>query len=67
MTRVPMRAAGAVYDEATISETKLEVRPMMMMSPTNCMARMTVNVRPKAPRAGGAAIFLMEVGVLSYN
>lgn len=29
----------------------------MMTSPINCMARMAVNVRPRAPRAGGAAIF----------
>lgn len=46
----------------TISEMKLEVKPMMVTRETNCMARMAVQVTPRAPREGGECI-LRVLGV----
>lgn len=47
-----------------MSETKAALSPIMTTRAQNCIAFMTVKVKPKAPRAGGGAILEIETGVM---
>ena len=48
--RVPISTLGGFWSATTISETKLEEMPIMVMREMACMARTTVKVAPKAPK-----------------
>lgn len=50
--RVPIRTEGGFWSSLTIWSMKFEVMPMMAMRETNCMARTTVKVAPRAPNCG---------------
>ena len=46
---MPIKTFGGAWSAATISEMKLDVMPMIVMSEMACMARTTVKVAPRAP------------------
>lgn len=50
--RVPMRTGGGFWSSLTIWSMKFEVIPIMVMRHTDCKARTTVNVAPRAPNCG---------------